>query len=220
MLRQASLSGPLCIHLDVSLCDKLLEEASLDQKIGIFRILEKLLNFAFQNTELFSHQTTMYQRTFPSWCEMGHPNFLFLFIFGTITQMHHIERILTSWSHQTIFDVQTSIVIDHPDVFTFIAQQDDKELLQSGKLSLLQKAIKKEEWDFLGLSTRCFFCEGHIWSSVWIFSQNFSFKSSPYSWKHFASKRTLPALQWQKKKKKKGGGRIYGYQISFRPTSE
>lgn len=76
--------------------------------------------------------------------------------------MHRIERLFTSWSHQTIFDVQTSIVIDHPDVFTFIAQQDDKELLQSGKLSLLQKAIKKEEWDFLGLSTRCFFCEGHI----------------------------------------------------------
>ena len=131
------MSGPLCIHLDVSLYDKLLEDSLLGQKIGIFRVLEKLLNFAFQNTELFSHQTTMYQRTFSSWHEMGHPNFLF--IFGTITQMHHIERIFTSWSHQTIFDVQTSIVIDHPDVFTFIAQQDDKELLQSGKLSFYRR---------------------------------------------------------------------------------
>lgn len=128
-----------------------LEEALLDQKIGIFHVLEKRLNFAFQNTELFSHQTTMHQRTFSPWHEMGHPNFLFLFIFGTITQMDHIERIFTSWPRQIIFDVQTSIVIDHPDVFTFIAQQDDKELLRSGRLSLLQRAIKKEEWDFLGL---------------------------------------------------------------------
>lgn len=43
--------------------------------------------------------------------------------------MHYIERIFTSWPHQIIFDVQTSIVIDHPDVFPFIAQQDDEELL-------------------------------------------------------------------------------------------
>lgn len=71
----------------------------------------------------------MYQRTFSPWHEMGHPHFLFLFIFGTITQMHYIEKIFTSWPHQIIFDVQTSIVIDHPDVFPFIAQQDDEELL-------------------------------------------------------------------------------------------
>lgn len=35
--------------------------------------------------------------------------------------------------------------------------------------------------------------------------QNFSYKSSPNSWQHFVSKRTLPALHWQKKKKKKEG---------------
>lgn len=63
---------PLCAHLTVSPYDKFLEEELLGPKIGRFKFLEKLLKFAFQNTELFSYQTAVHERTFsPHLHEMG-----------------------------------------------------------------------------------------------------------------------------------------------------